>query len=247
MTLSDVLAGGKSSQLSRTSKIYPRVRWRRLLLFLTRAQQSNNAVQILPRRLGQSRIGAYQTPNHVPGGNVQCAFRRQSHGQRHRALRTKRDAMCRRLLPRLDAYCLRKHVKRHRLSAALQLTTTPKTMGTVQAQPSCQVKDLLAKPYPANSPRPAQVRTWIPDSVIGKEVGRWPIQAVLWGLSGTARLPDKAFPQPALASAPSTRIQSRLSPRSPSHIADSCSISNHPCSRIIHASPDCDGCSAASP
>jgi hypothetical protein len=91
-------------------------------------QQTDDSSQILPRRLVQCRVRAHQVADHVPRCKVQSAFRRRSHGQRDRTLRTKTDALGRRLLPRSNPDGLREHVYRHRFVSDFQLAIAAKTI-----------------------------------------------------------------------------------------------------------------------
>ena len=83
-------------------------------------QQSRDATQILPGRFRQCRIRAYQIPNHLPRRQIERAFRRRSHRQRYRALRTETNPLRRRLLPRLDTDRLREHINRRVLMSCAE-------------------------------------------------------------------------------------------------------------------------------
>jgi hypothetical protein len=45
-------------------------------------EQTHHAPQILPRGLVQGWVCADQVADHLPGGDVECAFRRRAEGQR---------------------------------------------------------------------------------------------------------------------------------------------------------------------
>jgi len=123
--------------LAGAAKVNPgvgtRARWAFFFRLGTIGEQSYNAAQAFPRRLIQALIRTHQAANHVPGGDVQRAFGRQSHGQRNRTLRAETDAMGRRFLPRLDAYGLREHVYSDRFVPAFELPIAAKTKQVFQA------------------------------------------------------------------------------------------------------------------
>ena len=52
-----------------------------------------------------------EVANHLPGSDVESAFRSWAHGQRDRALRTKTDPPCAGFLAWPNAYGLRKHIE----------------------------------------------------------------------------------------------------------------------------------------
>src|ERR1700735_5185930 len=101
----------------------------------TRTQQTHHTTQAFPCRLIQRRLGADNVANHVPRRHVQRSFRRHSHRQRHRTLRTETNPLRRRFLPRLHPHRLRKHVHRHRLVPGLNLPPAPQTRNKLHFSP----------------------------------------------------------------------------------------------------------------
>ena len=91
-------------------------------------QQAHNSPQILPGCPIQCWVGAYQVADHVPRCDVERAFRCRPHRQRNRALRTKTNALSRRLLPRPYSHGLREHVYRHRFMSRLEFSVAAKTV-----------------------------------------------------------------------------------------------------------------------
>lgn len=91
-------------------------------------QHANNSSQTFPRCLVQCRVRANEVTNHIPRRNIESAFRRRSHRQRNRALRTKAYSLGRRFLPRPHSYSLREHIDGHRFVSRLQLPITTKAV-----------------------------------------------------------------------------------------------------------------------
>ena len=99
----------------------------------SRRERAQNRAQGLPCRLIQSRIGGHEFPNHVVCRHIQGAFRRRTHSQGHRALRTKTDSLCRRLLPRFDSYGLREQIHGYGFLSALNRAIAAQTVHVFQA------------------------------------------------------------------------------------------------------------------
>jgi hypothetical protein len=95
-------------------------------------QRGWDSAQVLPCGVIQCGVGTDEVADHIPCSHVECAFGRRAHRERDGALRTERNAMCRRLLARPDAHGLRKHVKGNRLVASLKLTVAAKTVHVLQ-------------------------------------------------------------------------------------------------------------------
>jgi hypothetical protein len=95
-------------------------------------QQSDNPSEVLPGRLVQRRIGSDQVADHIPRSNVERAFRRRSHRERDRALRTETDPLGSRFLTRPYAYSLSEHIDRNRFVSCLEFSITAKTVQVFQ-------------------------------------------------------------------------------------------------------------------
>jgi hypothetical protein len=100
--------------------------------FVGGGKRAYNPTQIFPCGLVQGRIAADEFADHLPGCNVQSAFRRGSHGQRHATLRAETKPVGRRFLARSDPHGLSKHVNGYRLLPGPDLTTAAETIQIVQ-------------------------------------------------------------------------------------------------------------------
>ncbi len=87
-----------------------------------------NSMQAFPCGLGQRWVCANNVADHLPGGEVERALRRRTHGQRHRALRTETDALGRRFLARPHSYGLREQVDGYRFLSRLEFPITTKAI-----------------------------------------------------------------------------------------------------------------------
>src|ERR1700727_3606109 len=101
----------------------------------SRTQQTNHTAQAFPCGLVQRRLRADNVANHVPRRHVQRPFRRHSHRERNRTLRTKTNPLRRGLLPRLYPHRLRDHIHRHRLVPSLNLPPAPQTRNNLHVPP----------------------------------------------------------------------------------------------------------------
>jgi hypothetical protein len=96
-------------------------------------EQALNSTQAFPSRLVQSRVGADEISDHVPGGNVERALRRRSHREGDRALRTETDPLGRGLLPRSDANSLSEHIYSDGFVSRLEFPIAAKTTQVFQS------------------------------------------------------------------------------------------------------------------
>jgi hypothetical protein len=97
-----------------------------------RQQAFFDSVQALPRRLGERGISAYDVANHLPGGEVERAFGRGSHGQGNRTLRTETDALRGRFLARPHSYRLREKVDGDGFLPGFELAAATEAIQAVQ-------------------------------------------------------------------------------------------------------------------
>jgi 8-oxo-dGTP pyrophosphatase MutT (NUDIX family) len=91
-----------------------------------------DTVQAFPRRLSQGRIGTDNLANHLPSRQIESAFGRRPHRQRHRTLRTKADALRWRFLSRFHSGRLSEHEHGHGFLSGLEFAITAKTIKVLQ-------------------------------------------------------------------------------------------------------------------
>lgn len=110
-------------------------------------------MEILPCRLGQIRLRADEVANHLPGCQVQSAFRSRSHGKRNGALWTKTNPPSRRFLARTNPCRLREQEHSHRFFTRLKFPITAKAILTIQFQsPASMAVGASARPKTAMHP-----------------------------------------------------------------------------------------------
>jgi hypothetical protein len=78
-------------------------------------------------------VRAHDIADHLPGRQIERAFGRRAHRERHRTRRTKRNSLGRGFLPWPDSDSLRKQIDRDRFVAGLDLSITAQTIGVFHA------------------------------------------------------------------------------------------------------------------
>ena len=103
-----------------------------------RRQQAGDSAQSVPGGLIERWISANEIANHLPGGDVEGAFRGRTHRERNRALRAETNPLRGRFLARTDTYRLRKHIDCDRLMAGFQFTIAANAVKGFQAVSASQ-------------------------------------------------------------------------------------------------------------
>jgi hypothetical protein len=98
----------------------------------SRKQTFFNAMQAFPCGFGQCWISTNDIADHIPGGEVERAFGRGTHGEGNRALRAETDALRGGFLPGPYSHGLGEEIDGNRFLSGLEFPIATKTIQVVQ-------------------------------------------------------------------------------------------------------------------